>query len=78
MNVTGKSHEFSKLFPPHIKIDKNDYDGTIVSNTLNYWEQMHQYEPEQIKRFKQANFKDKSILYQDNFIQIGFKSKLIS
>lgn len=30
-----------------------------------------------MKRFKFGNFKEKNILYQDNALQIGFKSKLV-
>ena len=62
---------------PHIKLDKNDYHGVVVTNDLAYWEQMAELQPDEIKKFKTASFKDKSILYQDEALQIGFKSKLI-
>lgn len=40
MNVTGKSgksHDMSRFFSHNVKVEKNDYDGTVVPNTLNYW-----------------------------------------
>lgn len=35
MNNSGKSQDL--FFGQNIRLDKNDYDGTIVSNTLPYW-----------------------------------------
>lgn len=35
MNNSGKSHDIN--FGQNIKLDNNDYDGTIIANTLTYW-----------------------------------------
>lgn len=77
INNSARSHDVTRVFSTTIKLDKNDYDGTIINNSLSYWEQISDLNPQHLKRFKVANFKDKSILFQDNCIQVGFKSKLL-
>lgn len=59
----------------HIKVTKDDYTGSMV-NSSNY--DLSDMSLDQgWKKFRKANFKHKGILFENEHLQIGYKSQAI-
>lgn len=72
--------DFSKLsvfdLRPEAIPSRNDYAGTIIPMGITYYSQLRDLDPGQkMRRFKVSNFKEKSLIFEDNNLQVGFKSR---
>jgi hypothetical protein len=63
---------------PNAQPAQRNYFGTTVSMGIDYYSQLQQMSKGQnLRRFKTSNFKDRSLVLEDEHLQVGFKSKAI-
>lgn len=61
--------------PPNPNIRAKSYEGEVVTENLELSRQLESMKKEQgMRRLKASLFKNKYILYEDECIQLGFKS----
>lgn len=63
---------------PNALPPRRDYFGKLVPTGIDYYNQLKEMSRGQnLRRFKTSNFKDKSLVLEDDHLQVGFKSKPI-
>lgn len=63
---------------PGAKPTRQEYFGFLVPMGIDYYSQLREMNPKQnLRRFKTSSFKDKSLILEDDYLQVGFKSKPI-